>query len=214
MHKEACCNCNLPSPFWAGGGADLFMPQGGPRSADQAPTWPKLKTEVVCWPAGTRRVRQPSRLPWQMLQLALPATVPATGDKRASGIRAQDARRHLQHQPSQQAPDLRQAQPPAKPRDRLKAASLAIPDSSWEAGRAAEANIGAPKRRSGNTFSVPMQAQPLHWADWSEQARRVQVWMGNAAGAFPAPGNAMGHCQGCSDKPSILYCMFYCKIPC
>lgn len=88
MHKEACCNFNLPSPFWAGGGADLFMPQGGPRSADQAPIWPKLKTEVVCWPAGTRHVRQPSRLPWQMLQLALPTTVPAAGDRRASGIRA------------------------------------------------------------------------------------------------------------------------------
>lgn len=36
MHKEACCNCNLPSPFRAGGGAELFMPQGGPWSADQA----------------------------------------------------------------------------------------------------------------------------------------------------------------------------------
>lgn len=171
------------------------MGQGAPT---RHPIWPKLKTEVVCWPAGTRRVRQPSRLPRQILQSALPTTVPATDDRCANGIRAQDARRHLQHQPSQQAPDLRQAHPPAKPRDRLKAASLAIPDSSWEAGRAAEANIGAPKRRGSNTFSVPMQAQPLHWADWSEQARRVQVWMGNAAGAFPAPGNAMGHCQGCS----------------
>ena len=174
------------------------MGQGAPI---RHPTWPKLKTEVVYWPAGTRHIRQPSRLPWQMLQLALPATIPATGDRRASGIRAQDAcrhRRYLQHQPSQQAPDLRQAQPPAKPRDRLKAASLAIPDSSWEAGREAEVNIGAPQRRGDNTFSVPMQAQPLHWADWSEQARRVQMWMGNAAGAFPAPGNAMGHRQGSS----------------
>ena len=196
--RRCVATATSPLHFGVGSGPDLFMPQGGPRNADQAPTWPKLKTEVVCRTAGTRHVRQPSRLPWQMLQLALPATVPATGDRRASGIRAQDARRHrryLQHQPS---PDLRQAQLPAKPRDRLKAASLAIPDSSWEAGRAAEANIGAPKRRGDNTFSVPMQAQPLHWADWSEQARRVQVWMGNAVGAFPAPGNAMGHCQGCS----------------
>ena len=199
MHKEVCCNCNLPSPFWAGSGPDLFMSQDEPRNTDQASNMAKVEDESCVLASRNATCPAASRLPWQMLQLALPA--PATGDKRASGIGPQDARRHrrhLQHQPSQQAPDLRQAQPPAKPRDRLKATSLAIPDSSWEAGRAAEANIGAPKRRGDNTFSVPMQAQPLYWADWSEQARRVQVWMGNAAGAFPAPGNAMGHCQGCS----------------
>lgn len=43
MHKEACCNCNLPSPFWAGGGADLFMPQDGPRSTDQASDMAKVE---------------------------------------------------------------------------------------------------------------------------------------------------------------------------
>ena len=43
MRKEACCKCNLPSPFWAGGGADLFMPQDGPRSADQASDMAKVE---------------------------------------------------------------------------------------------------------------------------------------------------------------------------
>lgn len=43
MHKEACCNCNLPSPFRAGSCADLFMPQDGPRSANQASDMAKVE---------------------------------------------------------------------------------------------------------------------------------------------------------------------------
>ena len=50
------------------------MGQGTPT---RHPTWPKLKTEVVCRPAGKRRVQRPPRPQWRMLQLALPPTVAA-----------------------------------------------------------------------------------------------------------------------------------------
>lgn len=43
MHKEVCCNCNLPSPFWAGSGPDLFMSQDGPRNTDQASNMAKVE---------------------------------------------------------------------------------------------------------------------------------------------------------------------------
>lgn len=38
-----CVACNLPSPFWAGSGPDLFMPQDGPRSTDQASDMAKVE---------------------------------------------------------------------------------------------------------------------------------------------------------------------------
>ena len=43
MHKEVCCNCNLPSPFWAGGAPDLCMPQDGPSDADLASDMAKVE---------------------------------------------------------------------------------------------------------------------------------------------------------------------------
>lgn len=43
MHKEGCCNYNLPSSFRAGPLPALFMPQGGPRNADQASDMAKVE---------------------------------------------------------------------------------------------------------------------------------------------------------------------------
>lgn len=96
-----CVACNLPSPFWAGSGPDLFMPQGRSRNADQASDMTKVED------GGCVLASRHTTCPAATQATVADVAVGVAGDssrywwQACRRSRAQDARhhrRHLQHQ--------------------------------------------------------------------------------------------------------------------